>query len=102
MSYCGFLTADESFAVTALDALLLSLLCAFVLFGPRRYAELAIFVAILFLSTRGEIYLGGLRMHAGRFIELAGFLRVLSRCELAVIKIGPLDRAVITPTCSPR
>jgi hypothetical protein len=81
--------------MTPLAAAFLSILCAIVLFAPRRYALLAIFAGILFLSYRGGVNLGGLRMHAGRFLELAGFVRVMYRGEFTKAQFGPLDRAFV-------
>lgn len=81
--------------MTAAASLVLSILCLVILFAPRRYALFAIFVGILFLSQRGGIELGGLRMHSGRLMELAAFIRVVSRRELVAGWFGPIDRAVI-------
>ena len=66
-----------------------------VLAAPRRYAVLALIASVLFLSYQGGAEIGGIRMHAGRFLAVAGIARVVFRRELAAIQFGALDKAVL-------
>jgi hypothetical protein len=78
-----------------LELALTILLCAVVLCAPRRVALLALFAAIFFLNQRGGIQVGGLRVHAGRFMELAGIIRILARREFLAAQFTQLDRVVV-------
>ena len=82
-----------------LTVVVVGILCGAVLFAPRRVALLALFAGIFFLSQRGGIQLGGLRLHPGRFLELVAIIRVLSRGELIFSTFGIVDRAVVITYC---
>ena len=53
--------------------------CATVLLAPRRWAMLAVIAALVYLSQKGGVDAFGLRMYPARFLELAGFIRVVSK-----------------------
>lgn len=69
--------------------------CATVLLAPRRWALLAVIAALMFLSQKHGADVFGLRMSPGRFLEIAGFIRVVSKQEFEWSQLNPLDRAVI-------
>ena len=74
---------------------ILAILCAGVLWAPRRFALLALMTSMIYLSQRNGLDIGGFRMHPGRFLELAGAVRVIGRREFQWRDLNRLDRAVL-------
>lgn len=81
--------------MTPLIFVIVVILCAIVLLAPRRWALLAAIASLVYLSQQGGVDTFGLRMYPARFLELAGFIRVMSKHEFEWRQLNRLDRAVI-------
>jgi hypothetical protein len=81
--------------MTPVTLLCVIILCATVLLAPRRWALLAVIAALVYLSQKHGVDVFGLRMHPARFLEIAGFIRVVSKQEFEWSQLNRLDRAVI-------
>lgn len=65
-----------------------------ILSAPRRYALLAFACGVLFLTQGQAVDVLGFNMFAVRFLELAGFARVIARGEFVMSDLNRLDRAL--------
>lgn len=72
------------------------ILCIMVLLAPRRWALLAVIAGLVYLSQRGGVDAFGLRMYPARFLELAGFMRVITKQEFQWRDLNRLDWTVIS------
>lgn len=75
-----------------LGAAIICLLVWWVLAAPRLSAALGMVAGVLFLTQDVQVHLGGINMFASRFLELAGFVRVLSRGEFSFSRLSRVDR----------
>ncbi len=66
-----------------------------VLFAPPRWAALCMLAAVFYLTQGQSFSVAGVNMFAFRFVELAGFLRVLSKKEWAWSRLGSIDKALL-------
>src|ERR1039458_9789185 len=74
----------------------LILLCAImVIFAPRRYAVLAVFVSVCYITQGQEVIVGGFHFFAQRIVLLAGFVRIMTRRELRSLKLNKIDWALL-------
>src|ERR1039458_2477417 len=74
----------------------LILLCAImVIFAPRRYAVLAVFVSVCYITQGQEVIVGGFHFFAQRMVLLAGFVRMMTRRELRNLKLNKIDWALL-------
>jgi hypothetical protein len=76
-------------------ALILVILVFVVLVASRRVALLGMMAGVLYLTEAQQVSVLGFNFFAMRFIELAGFIRVMSRREFSFHRLNKLDRAVI-------
>lgn len=81
--------------MTPITSVCLIIICITVLFAPRRWAMLAVIATLMYLSQRGGVDVFGLRMFPFRFVEIAGFIRVVSKHEFKWSELNRLDRIVI-------
>lgn len=81
--------------MTGLGAAVLALLMTVVLFAPRRWALVGMAAAILYLPLGLSADVGGLNLYAVRFIELAGFVRVVARKEFDLSRLNKIDTAFL-------
>src|ERR1051326_2169431 len=80
--------------MSALGAIILGVLILVVLSGSRLQALVALTCGALFLSQAQQINLMGLNLFAIRFLEAAGFARVMARREFSFTKANNLDRGL--------
>jgi hypothetical protein len=73
-------------------ALILAALMVVVLLAPRRWALLGMMAGVLYLTEGVAVQIGGFNMYATRFLELAGFVRVMSRREFSFSRLNKIDR----------
>lgn len=66
-----------------------------VLFSPRRWALLVMVAGVMFLTENQQIEVAGLNMFAVRFLELAGFVRVMARREFSFRRMNGVDKALL-------
>ena len=78
-----------------LGALILAVLVFLVLGATRRVALLAMMAGVLYLTQGPQINVLGLNLFAVRFLELAGFVRVMARHEFSFRQLNGIDRALI-------
>ncbi len=78
-----------------LGAGILFLLIVVVIFSPRRGALLGMMAGVLFLTQVQQITILGLNLYALRFLELAGFVRVMARHEFSFRHLNSIDRALL-------
>jgi hypothetical protein len=74
--------------------ILLGILLA-VLFAPARWALLAIMAGVLYLTQGQQIQAFGVNLFAIRFIEVAGFIRVIVRRELWISRMGRIHQTLL-------
>ena len=77
--------------MNAIGAILTLFFCMAVFVLPRRLAALAVLGSTLYI-TEGQAVDLGINFLAVRFIEVAAFLRVLTRRELGKINFTPTDK----------
>jgi hypothetical protein len=80
-------------------ALILAVLTSLVLFASRRVALLGMMAGVLCLTQGVALQIGGFNLYATRILELAGFVRVMSRKEFSFSTLNKLDRALIWLYC---
>lgn len=66
-----------------------------VLFAPRRWALLGMVAGVLYLTQWASVDIAGFNMFPMRFLEIAGFVRVMSRREFLCSKLNEMDRLFI-------
>ncbi len=79
-----------------IGASILAVLLALVLAAPRRGAALALAAGVLFLTQAQAVNVLGLNVFAVRFLELAGFLRVMTRREFSSANLNRIDKTLLT------
>jgi hypothetical protein len=78
-----------------IGASILAVVLLVVLGAPRRWALLGAMAGVLYLTQGQQIPVLGLNLFALRFVELAGFARVMMRREFSFGDLNRIDRAVI-------
>jgi hypothetical protein len=81
--------------MNAIGALILTIVLLVVIGAPRRWALLGVVAGILYLTQGQQIRVLGLNLFALRFIELAGFARVMTRGEFSFRSLTHIDRSVL-------
>src|SRR5687768_15695069 len=81
--------------MNALGASVLAPLLLIVLFGPRRWAVVGMVAGVLFLTLGLSVNVGGLNVYALRFLEVAGFVRVMARKEISGVRLNSIDRNLL-------
>lgn len=81
--------------MNAIGASILIFLILVVLFAPRRWALLGMMAGVLYLTQGEKIDLLGVNFFAIRFLEVAGFARVMSRREFAFYDLNRIDRVFL-------
>jgi hypothetical protein len=81
--------------VNALGASILVSILVVVVFGSRRLAVLGMMAGILYLTQSQRVEVAGFNLYAVRFVELAGFIRVMARREFSRNDLTGIDRALI-------
>lgn len=78
-----------------LGTLILTVLIAVVLGASRRLALLGMMAGVLYLTQFQQIEVFGLNLYAMRFLNLAGFIRVMTRREFSFYQLTGIDRALL-------
>jgi hypothetical protein len=78
-----------------LGAFILVVLMSLVLGASRRAALLGMLAGVLYLSQAQRIDVLGFNLYAIRFLELAGFVRVMARHEFPFHQFNNIDRALL-------
>jgi len=78
-----------------IGATILVILICVVLAAPRRWALMGMMAGVLYITQGQQIQVLGLNLFAIRFLELAGFLRVMGRHEFSFSTLNKVDRALI-------
>jgi len=78
-----------------IGACILVVLISVVLGASRRMALLGMMAGVLYLTQAQQIPVLGLNLFAIRFLELAGFVRVLARREFSFRQLNRIDRALL-------
>ncbi len=81
--------------MTALTLSILLILIAVVLASPRRWALLGMVAGVLYLTQNVAIELAGFNMFPIRFLEIAGFIRVMVRREFSLSNLNKMDRLLL-------
>ncbi len=76
-------------------AFTLAIIACLLMFGSRRWAFLAMAAGALYLTQGASVQVLGLNLFAVRFLEMAGFLRVMARGEFSFSRLNSIDRALI-------
>lgn len=78
---------------------IVSLLILVVLCAPRRWALVGMMAGVLYLTEGQHVQVLGLNIFSIRFLELAGFIRVIARREYSFSMLNKLDLALIWLYC---
>ena len=78
-----------------IGAFVLLLAITLVLSGSRSRALLGMMVGVLFLTEGQQIEIAGFNLYAFRFVELAGFARVMVRREFSFARLNRIDRTLL-------
>jgi hypothetical protein len=81
--------------MNAIGASILTILLLVVLLAPRRAAMLGLMAGALYLTYAQQVYVLGFNMFALRFLELAGFSRVIARGEYSFARLNKIDRSLL-------
>ncbi|MGH7940242.1 MAG: hypothetical protein ACREFR_04135, partial [Limisphaerales bacterium] len=81
--------------MNAIGASILLVLVIVVLLAPRRWALMGMIAGVLFLTEEQAINIAGFNMFAIRFLEVAGFLRVMIRREFSFQQLNKIDYAIL-------
>lgn len=76
--------------IVVLFVVIVTVVCA-----PRRWAVVGAMAGVLFLTQGQSLNVLGLNLYAVRFVELAGFARVLIRGEVTFSNLTAIDRALL-------
>jgi len=74
---------------------MLGVLVVVVLLAPRRVALLGMLAGALYLSQEGSVVIVGLNVYGLRFLEIAGFVRVMGRREFPSSGLNRIDGALL-------
>lgn len=85
--------------MNAIGALILVFLMLVVLLLPRRWAALGMLAGVMFLVGELAVDVAGFNLFPVRFLELAGFARLLIRKEISFSKSNNIDYALIVLYC---
>ena len=78
--------------MNAIGATILTFLLLLVLFACRRWALLGMMAGVLYLTQAQTIDVLGINFFAIRFLELAGFIRIIVRREIIFSSLNGIDR----------
>jgi hypothetical protein len=78
-----------------IGALILLVLLMVVLSAPRKMALLGMMAGVLYLTQAQQIQVLGFNFYAIRFLEVAGFVRVMARNEFSFRQLNAIDRAFL-------
>ena len=81
--------------MNAVGALILVSVILTVFFTSRRIALLGMMAGVLYLTQGQQITVLGFNLYATRFIELAGFIRVVSKKEFKFRRLNGIDLSLI-------
>jgi hypothetical protein len=76
-------------------ALILFVIIVVVAAVPRRWALLGMMAGVLYLTQGQQIEIFGFNFYAIRFIELVGFIRVMTRHEFSFSQLNRMDRVFL-------
>lgn len=81
--------------MNAIGAPILLVLILAVLSAPRRWAMMAMMAGVLYLPETQQLDVFGFNFFPQRFLELAGFIRVMSRQEFSFRQMNGIDKALL-------
>jgi hypothetical protein len=81
--------------MNAIGASILTVAVLVILFGPRRWALMAIMAGVLYVPSAQALEVLNFHVFAMRFLEFAGFIRVVSRREVTFFKLNRIDLTVL-------
>ncbi len=81
--------------MNAVGASILVVLLLVVLLAPRCSAALGLMAGVMYLTQAQAMNVLGLNLFAVRFLELAGFVRVMARGEFSFSRLNKIDQALI-------
>jgi hypothetical protein len=76
-------------------ALLLTLISTIILFAPRRWALMGMLAGVLYLPQQASAVIFNFNLFPQRFIELAGFIRIVTRREFTLSSLNKIDRTLL-------
>ena len=81
--------------MNAIGITLTLLSAVMVLFAPRRWAVLGVFVSVCYITQGQGVEVGGFHFFAQRIVLLAGLIRIVTRGELRSLKLNKIDWALL-------
>lgn len=81
--------------MNVVGACILVVLVLVVLFSPRRIALLGMMAGVLYLTQAQQVEVFGINLYAMRFMEMAGFIRVMVRREFSFGRLNKIDLVLL-------
>lgn len=81
--------------MNAIGASILAIVALVILFGPRHWALMAMMVGVVYIPQSQQIEVMNFNFFSVRFLEVAGFIRVMSRQEFSFSKLNKIDCALV-------
>ena len=81
--------------MNALGACILFALVVTVLFASKRWALMGMMAGLLYLTQAQQVDIAGFNLYAARFVEVAGFVRVMLRKEISFSRLNRIDLTLV-------
>ncbi len=76
------------------------LMCLLMLVLPRRYAVVPVIILTCYMTMGERVMVAGANFTMIRIVTFAGWVRIIGRGEVSLLKTNPIDKAVIAWTIS--
>src|SRR5580765_7292597 len=81
--------------MNAVGTIILLIVVLVVFSASRRWALIGMLAGVLYLTQGQQLHIFGMNLFAIRFIELAGFVRVMVRREFSFSGLNRIDKGVL-------
>lgn len=81
--------------MNAIGAVLLGVTLYLVWFASPRWALIGMMAGVMYITQGQGLSIAGFNMYAHRFLEIAGFARVMSRGEFSFKRMNTIDRMLL-------
>jgi hypothetical protein len=88
-------SGDQFATMNPVGATIIFVVALVLFFAPRKWAALAFVGGAIFVTQAQAVRIVGMSFYATRIWQVVGIIRVLSRGELSMRKLVPVDKAVL-------
>lgn len=85
--------------MTPIGLTILIVLILLILIMPRDWAALSVIAGVIYLTSGQQLFIEGVNFFAMRFIEVAGFARIIIRKEFSFAKLNAIDKSFLLFQC---